>query len=316
MTQTINYQLVLDVAMEPISVLPLQSGVGAIVQGIFAGVSYGMILVMTAAGLSLVFGLMGVVNFAHGELYGIGAYSGFVLFGMTGSFPIAIGAAILGGAAIGGALEVSVVRPLYDRDPIYQLPATFGAAIVMVEGIKFLIGSESKPFPIPGYLSGTFPVAGFRFGLYRIFLIVAGTILVGLLWLFLSKTKYGMIVRAAIFDTEMVESMGYNVSRTYTLIFALGAAYAAIAGVLIAPLFGLFPGMGNQIIIIAFIVVVVGGLGSFRGVVVSGLLIGLAQAFGRIYVPSVSEALPFLLMVGIIMYRPQGLFGVEGVFTD
>ncbi|WP_254538390.1 branched-chain amino acid ABC transporter permease [Halomarina litorea] len=295
---------------------PLQSGLGAVIQGVYSGLSYGMILVMTAAGLSLVFGLMGVINFAHGELYAIGAYSGFVLFGITGSFPVAIVAAIIGGIAIGSVLEIGVIRPLYDRDPIYQLPATFGVAIVMIEGIKFVLGSDSKPFPIPNYLSGTFTVGSYSFGLYRLFLIVSGVILVGLLWVFLQRSKYGLIIRAAIFDTEMVQSMGYNVSRTYTFIFALGAAYAAIAGVLIAPLFGLFPGMGHQIIIITFIVVVVGGLGSFKGVIASGLLIGLAQSFGRIYVPSLSEALPFLLMIAIILYRPQGLFGVEGVFTE
>lgn len=296
--------------------IALQLGIDNIVQGLYAGLSYGMILVLISAGLSLIFGLMGVVNFAHGALYAVGAYAGFLTLGVTGSFPIAVLGAIVGGAVVGAVMELSIIRPLYDRNPIYQLPVTFGAAIVLVEAIKFFIGSGNRQFAIPEYLSGTIPVAGYSFGLYRLFLIVSGLALVGGLWLFLVRTKYGLIVRAAIFDTEMVESMGYDVSRTYTLIFALGAVYAALGGVLIAPLFGLFPDMGTKIIIIAFIVVVVGGLGSFKGVVFSGLLIGLVQQFGRIYVPTVAEALPFLLMVAIILYAPKGLFGVEGVFTD
>jgi branched-subunit amino acid ABC-type transport system permease component len=294
----------------------LQIGIDSIIQGLYSGLSYGMILVLTAAGLSLIFGLMGVVNFAHGALYAVGAYAGFVALGIVPSFPLAILAAVVGGALVGGVMELSIIRPLYDRDPIYQLPVTFGAAIVLVEAIKFFIGSGNRQFPIPSYFSGTFQLAGYSFGLYRLFLIVMGALLVGGLWLFLVRTKYGLIVRAAIFDTEMVESMGYNVTRTYTLIFALGAVYAALAGVLIAPLFGLYPDMGTEIIIIAFIVVVVGGLGSFKGVVFSGILIGLVQQFGRIYIPVVAEALPFLLMIAIIVYSPKGLFGVEGVFTE
>lgn len=294
----------------------LQSNVVRLVQGLYAGVSFGMILVMTAMGLSLVFGLMGVVNFAHGNLYAAGAYVGFVAFGATQSFVVGMAAAVLGGAVIGSALEISVIRPIYDRDPVYQMPLTFGAAIVIIETIKFLLGGDSKPYPIPGPLSGTFTVAGMDFGLYRLFLIVAGIVLVGSLWFFLARTKYGLIIRAAISDTEMVESMGYNVLRTYTLLFALGSAYAAIAGILIAPIFGIFPQMGTEIIIIAFIVVVVGGLGSFKGAVVSGLLIGITISLGRVYVPNLAEALPFFIMIAVIAYRPMGLFGVEGVFTE
>ncbi|THE63025.1 branched-chain amino acid ABC transporter permease [Salinadaptatus halalkaliphilus] len=294
----------------------LQISVDGIVQGLYSGISFGMILVLTAAGLTLIFGLMGVVNFAHGELYAAGAYAGFVLFGVTGNFAVAVVAAVIAGFAIGAIMEVSIIRPLYDREPLYQLAVTFGAAIILIELIEVIIGPQSQPFPIPDLLSGSIAVAGYTFGTYRIFLIVAGGILVTALWLFLTKSKYGLIIRAAIFDTEMVESMGYDVNRAYTFIFGLGAAYAAIAGVLVAPLFGLFPEMGAEIIILIFVVVVVGGLGSFKGVIVAGLLIGIAQSFGQIYVPWAAEAIPFVLMVAVILYRPQGLFGVEGVFTE
>lgn len=302
--------------MDVLQPVLLQVSIDGIVQGLYSGLSYGMILVLTAAGLTLIFGLMGVVNFAHGELYAVGAYIGFFLFGLTGSFALAIPAAVLGGLCIGALMEVTIIRPLYDREPLYQLAVTFGAAIILIESIELAFGADSKPFSIPGYLSGTFPVAGYNFGIYRIFLIVAGSVLVTGLWLFLTRSRYGLIIRAAIFDTEMVESMGYNVNRAYTFIFALGAAYAAIAGVLIAPLFGLYPEMGAEIIILIFVVVVVGGLGSFKGVVAAGLLIGIAQSFSRIYAPAYAEAIPFLLMILIILYRPEGLFGVKGVFTE
>ena len=296
--------------------LALQLGIDRIVQGMYAGISFGMILVLTAMGLSLVFGLMGVVNFAHGNLYAAGAYSGFVAYGLSGNFFVALVGAAVGGAIIGAALELLVIRPVYDRDSVYQMPLTFGAAIVIIETLKVFLGSDSKPFPIPDLFSGTFGMLGYKFGLYRLFLVFAGIALVGSLWLFLQKTKYGLVIRAAIHDTEMVESMGYHVYRTYTLLFALGAVYAALAGVLIAPLFGLFPEMGTEIIILSFIVVVVGGLGSFKGVVVSGLLMGIVISMGRVYVPNVAEALPFLVMIAVIAYRPRGLFGVEGVHTE
>lgn len=294
----------------------LQVSIDGIVQGLYSGLSYGMILVLTAAGLTLIFGLMGVVNFAHGELYALGAYVGFFLFGLTGSFALAIPAAVLGGFVIGALMEVTIIRPLYDREPLYQLAVTFGGAIVLIESIELAFGADSKPFSIPGYLSGTVTAGGYNFGIYRIFLIVAGAVLVTGLWLFLTRSRYGLIIRAAIFDTEMVESMGYNVNRAYTFIFALGAAYAAVAGVLIAPLFGLYPEMGAEIIILIFVVVVVGGLGSFKGVIAAGLLIGIAQSFSRIYAPAYAEAIPFLLMILVIVYRPEGLFGVKGVFTE
>lgn len=310
-TETIH-----DSAMSLPTQTVLQISLDNIVQGLYSGISFGMILVLSAAGLTLIFGLMGVVNFAHGELYAVGAYSGFVLFGITGNFAVAIVAAVIAGFVLGATMEVSIIRPLYDREPLYQLAVTFGAAIILVELIEALIGPQSQPFPIPGPLSGSIAVAGYSFGVYRIFLIVAGSVLVTALWLFLTKSTYGLIIRAAIFDTEMVESMGYDVSRAYTVIFGLGAAYAAIAGVLIAPLFGLFPEMGAEIIILVFVVVVIGGLGSFKGVIVAGLLIGIAQSFGRIYAPSTAEAIPFLLMIAVILYRPQGLFGVEGVFDE
>lgn len=287
---------------------------GGLLNALYNGLSYSLILILASAGLSLVFGLMGVVNFAHGALYAIGAYSGFLTFGLTQSFFLAILGAVVGGVLAGVVLEISVIRPLYDREPVYQLPATFGAAIVIVEGIKWVIGPDSKPFAIPHVFSGTIPVGAQAFGLYRFFLIVAGAILIILLWLFLEKTKYGLIIRAAIFDTAMVESMGYNVSQIYTVIFALGAAYAAIAGVLISPLFGVYPDMGTEIVITAFIVVVVGGLGSFRGVVVGGLLVGFAQSLGRFYIPRLALAIPFLLMIAIILVRPAGIYGVKGVF--
>ncbi|WP_165874899.1 branched-chain amino acid ABC transporter permease [Natrarchaeobius oligotrophus] len=284
------------------------------IRALFNGVSYGMILVLMSIGLSLVFGLMGVANFAHGEFYALGAYMGFFAFGLTGNFIVAMLASVLAVAAVGGAIEATTIRPLYGRDPLIQIPATFGLAIVMVEVIRYVWGSTSHPFPVPELLSGTYLVGGMAFSTYRSFLIVAGTALTILMWLFLVRTQYGLVIRGAIFDKEMVESMGYRVSRAYTLLFGLGAAYAAIAGVLIAPLFGVFPGMGTQMILLAFIVVILGGMGSFKGPILAGLLIGVLFGFGQMFVGAWAEVVPYALMILVLVYRPRGLFGTKGVF--
>jgi branched-subunit amino acid ABC-type transport system permease component len=255
---------------------------------------------------------MNVVNFAHGALYTVGAYFGFSAFWATDSFLVAILAAVFGTAILGVVMEMTVIRPIYERDILYQIPVTFGAAIIIVQGIYFIWDGEPKQFPIPDTFSGTFSMLGTSLGVYRLFLIVVGTVLVAALLVFLNKTKYGMIVRAAITDTEMVESMGYNVALVYTFLFAIGAAYAGIGGILISPLFGLFPEMGTNIIIIAFIIVVVGGLGSVKGAITAGLLIGVLQSFGRLYVPTYAEVIPLVIMVGVLLVRPQGLFGARG----
>jgi branched-chain amino acid transport system permease protein len=282
-----------------------------LIRGLYSGISFGFILILMASGLSLVFGLMGVVNFAHGELFAIGAYFGVFGLTLTNNFLVAILMAILGGVIVGLALEMIVFKPLYDRPALYQVPAAFGASIILIEVIKIVWGESSQPLPIPEYLSGTFEVLGVPFGVYRLFLIAAGIGLVLLMWLFLVRTKYGLIVRAAISETEMVQSMGYDTSRVYTLLFVFGAIYASIAGILISPLFGARPTMGSSVLINAFVVIVVGGFGSFRGIIVSGLLIGITQSLGRLYVPNFAGTIPFVIMIAILLYRPHGLFGVE-----
>jgi branched-subunit amino acid ABC-type transport system permease component len=290
--------------------------IDGIVQGLYSGISFGMILVLIASGLTLIFGLIGVINFAHGEIYALGAYIGFFAFGITGNFLISLPAAALATAFVGGVMEVSIIRPLYERDPLYQLAVTFGAGIIIIEAVQVYFGSINKRFPVPEYLQGTVNIASYGFGFYRLFLIISGSILIAMLWWFISRSDFGLIIRAAIFDTEMVESMGYNLKRVYTLTFMLGSAYAAIAGVLVSPIFGVFPEMGAQILILTFVVVVAGGLGSFKGAVVTGLLIGIVQSFGRIYTPTFAEMIPFMMMILIILYRPEGLFGVQGIYSE
>lgn len=285
-----------------------------IIRTLFNGLSLGVILILISSGLTLVFGLMGVVNFAHGELYALGAYIGLSVQLLAGNFVLSMVAAALGLAVVGLVMEVTIIRPLYERDPLYQIPVTFGAIIVLTEFIRLIWGGSVQSFPIPGIVSGTVTFLSIDFSIYRIFILILGGFFIFLLWLFLRTTRYGIIIRAAIADTETVESMGYNKTRIYSFLFALGAVYAAIAGVLISPLFGVSPGMGSEIIITVFIIVIVGGLGSFKGTIVSGMLIGILLAFGRIYVPTVSEAIPFLLMSAVLLYRPRGLFGIEGVF--
>jgi branched-chain amino acid transport system permease protein len=295
-----------------IGLLPLQiSDLQGVTRALYNGLSWTMVLILISSGLSLSFGLMGVINFAHGELYAVGAYTGLVVAGLTGNFFVAILAAVLVGGVLGVVFERSIIKHLYGESHLVQFPATLGAAIIINELIIFFVGADNKALGIPSYFSGTFVVGGVTFGTYRLFLIMSGVIVIASIWLFLERTRYGMVITAAIDDKEMVQSMGYNLNTINTFIFALGSAFAALAGILIAPLFGIQIDMGIDILIIAFIVVIVGGLGSFQGVVVAGFLIGMSQSFGRIYLPKYSAMIPFVLMMFIILYRPQGIAGVR-----
>ncbi|MFB6107584.1 MAG: branched-chain amino acid ABC transporter permease [Haloplanus sp.] len=275
------------------------------------GVALGMVLLFIAAGLSLIFGLMGVVNFAHGALFGLGAYIGLTIFDAQLPFLLALLVAPFIVAGIGVVLEVLTIRPLYDRDPIYQILLTFGLSLILDEFLILIWGPNSQSFGTPGWLTGALQFAGVIVPNYRAFVVVVGTLMAAAIYVFLERTDLGMIVRAGTMDSEMVQTLGINVRRSFTIMFAIGTGLAAFGGVMSAPILGVYPGLSTEIILDAFVVVVIGGLGSFRGAIVGALFVGLAQMFGQYFVPQFAPFIIFAVMAATLLAKPEGLFGAE-----
>lgn len=282
---------------------------GTLIGIVLNGLAIGMLLLLVASGLSLIFGLMGVVNFAHGSLYMFGAYFGVALFNRTGVFLLALLLAPFLVAAIGVVMEYFTLRPLYGRDPLYQILLTFGIALILDELVILIWGPNALTFSAPGWLAGRFPVMGTSFPVYRLFVIALGAIVAVGLYIFLQRTRYGIVVRAGTDNRTMVEASGINVKRAFTTVFAVGAGMAAVGGIVAGPMLSVYPAMGLEMVIEAFVVVVIGGLGSFRGSVVGAILAGLVQSFGSFFVPSASSVIIFMLMVIVLLVRPSGLFG-------
>jgi len=271
------------------------------------------VYVLLAAGLSIIFGVMDVINFAHGEFYALGAYLAVgvaaAFAGVGGAFWIALVAAPLVVGVVGGFVERITIRPLYGRNPLYHILLTFGLVLVIADGIELIWGTQPKSLAKPELLAGPITVAGFQYSLYNYFVILAGGVVALATWLALTETRVGIIIRGGAQDRGMVRNLGIDIDRYYTLVFAFGCMLAAFAGIVLGAKQEVALTMGNQIIIPAFVVVVLGGLGSFRGAVVGGLGIGIVQTFTQTYVPTLSGVIVYLLMVGILLLKPQGLFG-------
>ena len=280
---------------------------------ILNGLSRAMLLFLIASGLSLIFGLMGIVNFAHGSLYALGAYLGVAVLGFYESFWVALIVAPILIGIIGAATEYSTLRPLYNRDPVYGMLLTFGLLIVIEEGIMLVWGPGPQSTVMPAFLQGPVEIWGSFFPLYRLFVIAFGVIVAIVMWLALQRTRIGMIVRAGNLDSQMVEAMGINVRRVYTGMFAVGVGLAAVGGVVAGPVYSVYPTMGVVILIEAFIVVVIGGLGSVRGSFVGALIVGLSQSLGATYFSQYLGLLLFGLMIVVLVVRPHGIFGQEGL---
>lgn len=276
---------------------------------ILNGLTLGILYVLIASGLSVIFGVTDILNFAHGVFYTIGAYFAFTLIGVTGSFWLALFLAPVAVAVLGAVIERTTLHTIYDRDPLYHILLTFGLVLMLSDAIEFIWGKGQKPFSIPGALVGFVDLGVINYPTYRIFLICVGAIVAFGVWLILKYSKFGLIIRGGAQNQQTVRIMGVNMSRYFTLVFAFGTLLAGIAGVLAAPYLNVSPTMGDEILIVAFIVVVVGGLGSFTGSVIAGLLIGLIQTLGSVFIPELSGFLIYLLMIGILLFRPQGLFG-------
>lgn len=273
------------------------------------GLATGMLIFLLAAGLTLIFGLMSVLNFAHGGLFIWGAYTGAWAFQLTNSFILGILAAIITGLLLGLFTEKLIIRPVYGNH-IQQILITLGFMLVLQEFIKVVFGPEQKAVFPPEFLKGSFMVGDIVFIKYRLFIIAVGILIFIVSTFILKKTRIGLIVRAGVMNREMVQSLGINIKVIFMLVFMVGAAMAALSGILHAVYSGvIYAEMGLEFSILAFIVVVIGGMGSFPGSLFAALLVGLAQAFMAYYVPSLSLAVNMLLMTVVLIFRPQGLFG-------
>jgi branched-subunit amino acid ABC-type transport system permease component len=275
------------------------------------GLGYAMLLFLMAAGLSLIFGLMNVVSLVHGSFFMLGAYFGLSIAKLTHNFWLALLLAPLPAAALGGLLEILFMRRLYQRGHRDQVLLTFGFTFVFLDMVRTIWGNDIQGLPVPPLLAGAVEIAGNLFPIYRIFLIGLGFALALLLWLFLERSRVGAMVRASVDDADTAVGIGINVPALFTGIFALGVALAALGGVAAAPVLAVYPGMDVDIMIPAFIVIVIGGMGSLRGAFLGSLLIGEADAFGKAYLPSTALFLIYLVMVLVLLTRPRGFFGIQ-----
>ena len=300
-----------------------------IIEQILNGVQFGVMLFLMASGLTLIFGVMGLINLAHGSLYMVGAFAAAGVAASSGSFLLALMAALAAAAMAGVIMEMIVIRRLYDRDHLEQVLATFALILVFSEGTRFVFGSFPLFLDVPGVLSGpiTLP-GGIQYPLYRLVLIAVGLSVALGLGLFISKTRVGIQIRAGENDREMIAALGVDIAKLYTLVFALGAALAGLAGALVGAIQSVQIGMGEPILILAFVVIVIGGIGSIRGALIGSLLVGLTDTLGGIFLPelfkffvapdvaqTVGSALAsmaiYVLMACVLIWRPTGLFGAR-----
>lgn len=277
------------------------------------GLSIGVAVVLMALGLTIIFGLLDVINMAHGEFYAIGAYLAVVLLGLGLSFWAALALAPLIMAALGYVTERALVQRVFhsrDRHTLTLL-LTFGVAVVLEDLLKIIFGAN--PMRVASPITGATEMVGLFFPNYRLFVMLFGGALIAAVWVLVFRTSLGAIVRAAAFDRQMSASLGVPVARVYAATFAFGAALAGIAGVLLAPIYSVFPTMGRDFVLIAFSVVIIGGMGSIKGAVLAGLLLTQVQSLSSLYISPVwSDPLLFGIMVLVLMWRPQGLFGKLG----
>jgi branched-chain amino acid transport system permease protein len=289
------------------------------------GLQFGLMLFLLAAGLTLVFGIMDCINLAHGSLYMVGAYLVAAAAQAADSFWIGLGAGVAGAAVLGLLLELSLFRQLYKRDHLSQVLATFALILIANEAVRMIWGAQPVMLNPPEALSGPVEIAGFFYPAYRLVIIAFGLAVAAMLYLLVAKSRIGMWVRAGAANREMTEAMGINVRGLFTAVFVFGAALCALAGGLLGPLLAVQVGMGESVLILAFVVIIIGGIGSIRGALVGSLIVGAVDTLGRALLPTLLRAmlpadtastlgpalasiLIYLLMAGILFFKPQGLF--------
>jgi branched-chain amino acid transport system permease protein len=272
-------------------------------------VQYGLLLFMLAAGLTLIFGIMGVVNLAHGSFYMLGAYLAYWLSTLFGSLTLAILVGIALAVLFGLALEWLLFRHFYERDHLDQVLLTFGLIYIFEELRSMLWGDDVHGVTIPDVLSASIPLTdNLSYPVYRLFMsAVCVALALGLYWL-IAKTRLGMKIRAGAFNRDMTEALGINIKLIHAVVFALGVGLAAVAGMIASPISSVYPNMGSQVLIMCFVVVVIGGIGSVRGALISALLVGLVDTFGKVLLPSMSGMLVYMLMAAVLLWKPEGLF--------
>ena len=279
---------------------------------LFNGLALGTLLALISAGLTIIYGTLGVLNLAHGALFMLGGYAGFVAYDLTGSFLIAIIAGSIFVLIVGMALEWAFIRHFYGRPPEDQILLTFGLGIVVVELVRLVFGSLSQMVPTPEWAAGVTPMGFLIYPTYRIVVMgIAGVSLL-VLYLVLYRTRIGMVVRAGIEDATMVNVLGINVYQVFRLVFGIGAMAAGYAGIVNAPVVSLTPNMGDNILIETFVVVVIGGVGSFPGAVIGGILSGEVLSITSMIDPAYSQVMLYAIMTLVLVLRPQGLLGVRG----
>ena len=289
------------------------------------GLQFGLMLFLLAAGLTLVFGIMDCINLAHGSLYMVGAYFVAAAAQAADSFWIGLGAGVAGAAVLGLVLELSLFRQLYRRDHLSQVLATFGLILIANEAVRMIWGAQPLPLNPPDALAGPVEIGYFFYPAYRLVIIAFGLGVAGLLYLLVARSRVGMWVRAGAANREMTEALGVNVQGLFTAVFVFGAALCALAGGLLGPLLAVQIGMGESVLILAFVVIIIGGIGSIRGALVGSLIVGTVDTLGRALLPTLLRAalpadaaatlgpalasiLIYLLMAAILFFRPQGLF--------
>jgi branched-chain amino acid transport system permease protein len=276
---------------------------------ILNGVQYGLLLFLVASGLTLIFGIMGVINLAHGSFYMLGAYAAFTLSSLTGNLFTAITLGVILAVAFGYALEWVFFSFLYRRNHLQQVLLTYGLILVFEELRSLAVGDDVHGVPVPASLSASIPLGStMTYPVYNLFISAACLVVAALLFVLLRRTKLGMMIRAGASNREMVQSLGIDINFLFRVVFALGVALAAFAGMIAAPASSVYPGMGNQVLIICFVVVVIGGIGSVIGALVAALLIGFIDTFGKVFLADYSGILIYLLMAIILVWRPEGLF--------
>jgi branched-chain amino acid transport system permease protein len=303
---------------------------GLLIVQILNGLQLGVLLFLIAAGLTLVFGVMDFINLAHGVQYMLGAYLAVMFFGLTGNFLAALVLALLAALAFGLLLEFAIFRHLYDRDHLEQVIATFGIILFLNEGVKFVWGASPLTLPMPEMLSGTVRLApGVLYPQWRLVIIGSGLAVGALLYALVSWTRVGMLVRAGATNARMVSALGIDIRRLFMIVFGFGTMLAGFAGIMIAPILSVEPGMGDSVLILAFVVIVIGGIGSIRGAFLAALLIGLVDTLGRSFAvdimrlfmapspartvgPAIASMLIYLLMALVLFFRPAGLFPAKG----
>ena len=270
---------------------------------------YGLLLFLVASGLTLVFGIMGIINLAHGSFYMMGAYLAFVLTGATGSFYMAILLGIPLALAFGAFLEWALFSHLYKRDHLEQVLLTYGLILIFEEVRSLLVGDEVHGVEIPVAFAASIPLNDvLSYPVYR--LVISGVCLVlavGLYFL-IQRTRLGMMIRAGNHDRTMVEALGININMIYRVVFALGMALAALAGMLAAPISSVYPGMGGHVLIVSFVIVVIGGIGSVWGALAAALIVGFADTFGKVLIPEYSGMVVYVVMAAVLLWRPEGIF--------